>query len=70
MRKTKPTIGMLVKPSKALGDMYIDDAQALMYLCDIGLVTDCIGIRCKVQWQAGHVTTVLRGDLEVISDGQ
>ena len=70
MKATKPTIGMLVRPKADALHFFVDDPRDIMYSFDAGLVTDCVGIRCKVQWHAGHVTEVFRGDLEVISDGQ
>jgi hypothetical protein len=37
---------------------------------NVGLVVECVGIRCKVDWTNGTTTRPMRSVLEIISESR
>ena len=70
MRIEQPRVGHVVRPVKHVRDAYEGEDILLGNLSSaVGIVTECIGIRCKVYWQTGVTTEHPRIELEVISNG-
>ena len=64
MKRVKPTVGDLVRLDKlAQGEL---DAYGQPW-ANVGLVVECVGIRCKVDWTNGITTRPMRSVLEVIN---
>lgn len=65
MARVKPSVGDLV----ALDTTVDDYPYALVKEFDnaVGIVTECVGIRCKVEWNNGITTRPRRTVLEVIN---
>ena len=65
--KRKPKVGDLVRLDKlAQDELVFHDAYGQPWE-NIGLVTECVGIRCKVSWTNGMITRPMRDVLEVIN---
>jgi len=60
----KPTIGDLVRLDKLAQDELGACGQPWE---NVGLVVECVGIRCKVKWTSGVITRPQRSVLEVIN---
>ena len=66
-----PKVGHVVRPSKEVrGFDPAWDSQIGDLTTAVGIVVECVGIRCKVHWQSGNTCELPRRELEVISDGQ
>ncbi len=64
MKRMKPTVGDLVRLDKLAQDEL--DAYGQPW-ANVGLVVECVGIRCKVDWTNGTTTRPMRSVLEVIN---
>lgn len=62
--KRKPKVGDLVKLDRLAQNELDGYGQPWE---NIGLVTECVGIRCKVSWTNGMITRPMRDVLEVIN---
>ena len=60
----KPKVGDLVRLDKLAQDEL--DAYGQPW-ANVGLVVECVGIRCKVDWTNGTTTRPMRSVLEVIN---
>lgn len=67
MARIKPTVGDLVR----LDELAQDELDAYGQPWDnVGLVVECVGIRCKVDWTNGVTTRPMRSVLEVINESR
>jgi len=64
--KRKPKVGDLVRLDKLTQDD-LEDAFGQPWE-SVGLVTECVGIRCKVEWSNGSTTRPQRSVLEIINE--
>ena len=60
----KPKVGDLVRLDKLAQDEL--DAYGQPW-ANVGLVVECVGIRCKVDWTNGVTTRPMRSVLEIIN---
>ena len=60
----KPKVGDLVRLDKLVQDEL--DAYGQPW-ANVGLVVECVGIRCKVDWTNGVTTRPMRSVLEIIN---
>ena len=67
MARIKPTVGDLVRLDKLAQDEL--DAYGQPW-ANVGLVVECVGIRCKVDWTNGVTTRPMRSVLEVINESR
>ena len=67
MKRIKPTVGDLVRLDKLAQDEL--DAHGQRW-DNVGLVVECVGIRCKVDWTNGVTTRPMRSVLEVINESR
>jgi hypothetical protein len=67
MKRIKPTVGDLVRLDKLAQDEL--DAYGQPW-ANVGLVVECVGIRCKVDWTNGVTTRPMRSVLEVINESR
>jgi len=66
-----PKVGHVVRPSREVrGFDPAWDSQIGDLTTAVGIVVECVGIRCKVHWQSGNTCELPRRELEVISVGQ
>ncbi len=63
-RRKKPKVGDLVRLDKLAQDEL--DAYGQPW-ANVGLVVECVGIRCKVDWTNGVTTRPMRSVLEIIN---
>ena len=68
MKRIKPTVGDLVRLDKLTQDV-LEDAYGQPW-DSVGLVTECVGIRCKIDWSNGTTTRPMRSVLEVINESR
>lgn len=67
MPSNAPKIGDLVK----LDNLAQDELDAYGQPWEnVGLVVECVGIRCKVDWTNGTTTRPMRSVLEIISESR
>jgi hypothetical protein len=67
MPSNSPKIGDLVK----LDNLAQDELGACGQPWEnVGLVVECVGIRCKVDWTNGTTTRPMRSVLEIISESR
>jgi len=64
--KRKPKVGDLVRLGPEAG-LYTEPRPSGQPWDNVGLVTECVGIRCKVSWTNGMITRPMRDVLEVIN---
>ena len=64
MAGVKPVVGDLVRLDKLAQEEL--DAYGQPW-DNVGLVVECVGIRCKVDWTNGATTRPMRSVLEVIN---
>ena len=62
--KRKPKVGDLVRLDR-LAQNELDGYEQPWD--NVGLVVECVGIRCKVSWTNGMITRPMRDVLEVIN---
>ena len=65
----KPKIGDLVMLGKLAQDE-LDFHLKAKYQHAVGLVVECVGIRCIVSWTDGAKTIPMRESLEIINEGR
>ena len=63
--KRKPKVGDLVRLDR-LAQNELDGYEQPWD--NVGLVVECVGIRCKVSWTNGMITRPMRDVLEVINE--
>jgi len=63
----KPKVGDLVRLDKLAQDELDASAFAAVFPLTVGLVVECVGIRCKVDWTNGVTTRPMRSVLEIIN---
>ena len=66
MAGIKPRVGDLVRLDNLSDDEY-PYLLKLEFQNAVGIVTECVGIRCKVDWTNGATTRPMRSVLEVIN---
>ncbi len=67
MPSNAPKIGDLVR----LDNLAQDELDAYgQPWANVGLVVECVGIRCKVDWTNGTTTRPMRSVLEIINESR
>ena len=62
-RRKKPKVGDLVRLDK----LAQEELGGAGYSACVGLIVECVGIRCKVNWTNGMTTRPQRDILEIIN---
>jgi len=66
MPSNAPKIGDLVRLDNLAEDEYPHGLK-IEFQNAVGVVTECVGIRCKVDWTNGATTRPMRTVLEIIN---